>query len=149
MKSDLEKYIQAKEYVDTLMIPLLPISFSNDNQMKDQASQSEVLSILMNELERELHGRVLLTPSFFYLTSADQEKKINLLNEWIADAQEQPFKHVFLVTYDSSWKKDERALDGSLLWIPSVKSGDIHSEEMNNFIRDQVEQLVELIRTYW
>src|SRR5699024_12531201 len=127
----------------------LPISFSNDNQMKDQASQSEVLSILMNELERELHGRVLLTPSFFYLTSADQEKKINLLNEWIADAQEQPFKHVFLVTYDSSWNKDERALDGSLLWIPSVKSGDIHSEEMNNFIGEQVEQLVEFIRTIW
>ena len=149
-KSDLEKYIPEKEYIDTLMISLIPILFSNDRQLADQAFKSEVLAILTNELEQELAGRILLSPPYHYLKSKDLTIDIQRLNEWIKDAQMQPFKHVFFITYDSSWKRNERDLKGdSLLWIPSVKTSDVFSDEMNNFIRGQVEQLIELIRSYW
>src|SRR5690625_5246866 len=131
------------------MIPLLPVKFSSDHELAQQAFQNEVLSILINELEQELTGRILLSPSYSYLKLTDKTKEINRLNNWIQDARTQPFNHVFFITYDSSWKKDEQDLNGTLLWIPSVKTGDVYSEEMSGFIRDQVDQLVELIRSYW
>lgn len=148
-KSDLEKYVPEKEYIDTLVVPLFPIVFSNDHQLANQALQTEILSILTNELEQELAGRVLLTPSYNYLKSTNKELEISRVNDWVKDAKKQPFKHVFLITYDPSWKKNERNLDGSLLWIPSITPDDTHSEEMKKFIRNQVNQLVELIKSYW
>lgn len=150
-KTDLEKYIQEKQYIDTLLIPLLPISFSTDQQLASQAFQNELLTILTNGLEQNLAGRVLLTPTYHYLklNNKIREDEMNRLNEWIKNAQNEPFKHYFLITHDLAWKKEERALDGTLLWIPTVTSGDIQSEEINRFTRDQLEQLVELIRSYW
>lgn len=149
IKSDLERYVGAKEYIDTLLVPLLPFGFSDDASLAKNAFQIEVLSIFLNELEKELSGRVVLTPNYHYLKMAKKEDEIERLNSWIQDAQEQPFEHVFFVTFDSTWKKEERSINGSLLWLPGTHSGDLQSKETVGMIRDQVDQVSELIRSYW
>lgn len=148
-ESDLKKYIQEKEYIDTLLIPLLPISLSSDEQLAKLAFQNELFTILTSELERELAGRVLLTPVYQYLKDSINEEEISRINEWVKEAQQQPFRQIFLMTHDSAWKQNEQSLNGTLLWFPTLKSGDIHSEEMNYMISDQVEQFVQLIKSYW
>lgn len=149
IKADLEKYLQEKKYIDTLLVPLLPISFSNDPELTNLAYKTNLLTTLSNELERELAGRLFQTPPYFYLEGTERSKEIERLNEWIMDACKQPFKHTFIVTHDMSWKKDEQALTGTLLWLPSLTSVDPQADEYKTFIRSQVEQLVEFIRSYW
>lgn len=149
IEKDILQYVQAKEYVDTLLIPLTPFHLSDGNNIAKSAFQTEVLTIFSNELEKELTGRILLTSNYSYFKDADKEKEIERMNSWIKDALKQPFNHIFVVTFDSTWKKYEQALNGHLLWLPGMLSGGIHSPEMSMIIRDQVKQVSELIRSYW
>ncbi|MFZ3578160.1 YpiF family protein [Virgibacillus sp. DJP39] len=149
VKKDLLQYIQAKEYVDTIIVPLSPFHLSDDTDIPKSAFKGEVLSILTNEIEKELTGRIVLTPSYNYLKNADKEQEVARLNEWIEDSTKQPFSNTFFITFDSSWKKHEQSLKGTLLWFPGIQSGDLSSREMHGVIHDQVGQISELIKSYW
>ncbi|MFD2630677.1 YpiF family protein [Oceanobacillus kapialis] len=148
-KSDMEQYMEAKEYIDSVLIPLVPFQLSNDNTLGSSTFQGEVIHILANEIEKELTGRVLLAPTLHYLKNSNKDKEIDRLNQWVHDAKEQPFEHIFFLTFDATWKKSEKEMDGTLLWLPGSKSGNLQSAEMRSVIKDQVEQLGELIRSYW
>jgi len=146
--TDLEKYIQAKEFIDTVIIPLQPFQIGNDSNLSKEAFQREVLSIFVNEIEKELSGRILLVPEFNYLKS-DIQNESEKVNVWIEELNKQPFKTIILMTFDSGWKKVENDLTGQLLWLPGIQSGDINSPEMKAIINSQVQQISELIRSYW
>ena len=75
-QNDLQKYGQAKEYIDTLLIPLQSFHFSEEENLTKDAFQREVLSIYANEIEKELSGRLMLAPTYFYLKSSDQQAEI-------------------------------------------------------------------------
>lgn len=146
---DLQKYVQAKEYIDTAIVPVLGFQMVEEKIMEKEALQKEVLSIYTNEIEKELSGRILLTPPYNYIKSKDITDEITRLNKWIEHIKEQPFTSVFILTFDNQWKKHEKEIDGDLLWFPSVQTGNIKSEETIKMIRNQVEQISELIRSYW
>lgn len=146
---DLTKYIQAKEYVDTAIIPLQAFHLSQEATLEKDAFQREVLSIYTQEVEKELSGRVMLTPTYNYLKNAHIGSEVERLNEWISNIETQPFKTIFVITFDNAWKKNEKELNCNLLWLPGIKSGNIRSEETLTVIRNQVEQISELIRSYW
>ncbi len=146
---DLKKYVQAKEYIDTAIIPVQGFQMNQEKEMAKDAIQREILSVYSNEIEKELSGRVLLTPQYNYIKSKDLKDEVARLNNWIEYIQEQPFTTVFLLTFDNQWKKCERDINGELLWFPSVQTNDIKSEETIQMIRSQVEQISELIRSYW
>src|SRR5690625_7419983 len=148
-KASLEQYVQAKEYVDTLVIPLSPFHLSQDSDLKKSAFQSELLSIFSNEIEKELTGRIMLTPSFNYLKKSNKETEANRLNEWLDDAKTQPFNHIFLVTFDAAWKKNEEALNGHLLWLPGITSEDLHSKKIHALMQAEERRVGKLIQSYW
>ena len=52
---DVEQFEQAREYVDTGVIPLLSISAAKE--MKMVVEQGEFIELLSTELEREYKGR--------------------------------------------------------------------------------------------
>ncbi|WP_010650650.1 YpiF family protein [Oceanobacillus massiliensis] len=148
-KSDLQTYVQAKEYIDTVIIPLIPFQMSGDAEAEKYAQQAEAMTIFAQDIEKELTGRIMLAPPYHYLKSAKKEDEINRLNAWGNEITEQPFSHILLITFDSSWKKQEKDLSSHLLWMPAVQTEDINSKEMQRIIRDQVGQTVELIRSFW
>lgn len=148
-KDDIQKYLTAKEYIDTAIIPLQAFHLSDDNNVEQDAFKQEVLQIYAKEIEKELSGRVLLTPTYHYLKSADLSMEMNRLKDWISDIEKQPFKEIFIFTFDTAWKKLEKELPCNLIWFPGMKTGNIRSEEANKLIRNQVEQISELIRSYW
>ncbi|WP_077621743.1 DUF2487 family protein [Sediminibacillus massiliensis] len=148
-KSDLDLYFSAEEYVDTLLLPLLPISLEDNSSMEKSSIQSESMSIFVNQMEKLYKGRIFLFPTYNYLSSADLEKETARLNEWVSKAMDKPFQHVFFFTFDHHWKKHERNLEGNLLWLPAIQSGDMHAAETQNIIKEQIAQITELIKSYW
>lgn len=148
-KTDMERYKDAKEFVDTLLIPLSPFEIGDDSSLEKDSFQQEVLHLFVHEIEQQLAGRVLLIPTYMYLKDADKENEVKRIQDFLENAQKQPFEHVFYITFDASWRKHEAVLQGNVLWVPSVQKGDLRSKEVQSLIRDQVEQLSELIRSYW
>lgn len=149
IKDDIEKYVEAKEYVDTAIIPVQAFQLSKDEQLVKDTFAGEVLSIYANEIEKELSGRLLLTPAYTFNKQSNIEKEVARLNEWVADIKEQPFDHIFILTLDLDLKKVEKDIDGNLLWFPGMQPTDLQSQESVQMIRSQIEQISELIRSYW
>lgn len=147
--NDLQKYLQAKEYIDTVIIPVQGFQLQQEKSVEKDAFQREVLSIYSHEIEKELSGRILLTPPYNYIKSEVLDEEVQRLNHWIEHMQAQPFKTIFILTFDNQWKKREKEITGELLWFPSIQTKHIHSEETGKMIRSQVEQVSELIRSYW
>ncbi|SHF56604.1 YpiF family protein [Ornithinibacillus halophilus] len=149
VKDDIQTYKKGKEYFDTVIVPVIPFHLSQDAELDKSTSLSEVMNILAHEIEKELSGRVLLIPGYHYIKQSDKEEEVKRINSWVEDIQKQPFNHIFFLTFDPSWKKYERELEGNLLWLPGIQSDNIHSDEMHSMIRNQVAQIGELIRSYW
>ncbi|MDC3415367.1 YpiF family protein [Aquibacillus salsiterrae] len=148
-RKDLEQFIEAKEYVDTLLIPLSPVSINGDEQGKKVVFQGELLQIFCNEIEKYYTGRIFLFPPYYYLVNGSYQNEVERLNKWVGAAKEHPFEHVFFLTFDHFWKKQEKNIDGHLLWFPTMTSGDLHSKENQSLIKEQIEQIKQLITSYW
>lgn len=146
---DLTQYLDTKEYIDTIIIPLQAFHMSQDNQLKKDAFLRNVLSIYTKETEKELSGRVLLTPAYNYLKFTELEEEVIRLNEWVENIKKQPFKTIFFMTFDMKWKKVESKMDGHLIWLPGIDSVDLQAKETAKMIQNQVTQIGELIRSYW
>ncbi|WP_042145656.1 DUF2487 family protein [Paucisalibacillus sp. EB02] len=148
-KKDMGLYVGSKEYIDTAIIPILPFQLSQESNLGKSTSKREILSIFASEIENELSGRLLLIPNYYYLEYGDKAEEVKRLNSWTGEIQEQPFEHVFILTFDSGWKRYEKDLLANLLWLPGFQAENPNSDEMRQMIRGQVSDVVELIRSYW
>src|SRR5690606_21499641 len=80
---DMDVYLQAREYVDTAVIPLIPVSLEGD--LKSTVSMGEFIAILSNEVERQFKGRIILFPAFTYSNGEGLEMASGRLNQWTSD----------------------------------------------------------------
>ena len=142
---DLDMYMQSKEYVDTVLIPLVPLSFKG--QMKQTGSMNEFLTILSLEIEKQMKGRILLLPTFHYLS--DEMDKVERLNRWANEVKENNFEHVFFLTSDFEWKKEERELENNLVWIPAIPLEGLEIEQAREMINQQVLQILDIFSYNW
>src|SRR5699024_12087349 len=74
---------------------LIPFQISPDNEAGKEAVQSEALSIIAKEIEKELSGRIMLLPSYHYVKSADKDNETARLNDLVKEVEKQPFTHKF------------------------------------------------------
>ncbi|MFC7060443.1 DUF2487 family protein [Halobacillus seohaensis] len=147
-KNDTKLYVSEKEYVDTLFIPLIPLSPDSDEKMVKEAFQRELNQVFTQLLEKDYRGRIFTAPDYNYLTDF-YETEVERINHWIEKFQKQPFDHVFLFTFDTKWKRWEKNLAGHLIWVPSMNDRDLKSTETKSFVKEQVSQVSELIQAYW
>ncbi|MCT4480014.1 YpiF family protein [Peribacillus frigoritolerans] len=142
---DLDMYMQSKEYVDTVLIPLVPLSFRG--QMKQTGSMNEFLTILSLEIEKQMKGRILLLPTFHYLSG--ELDKVKRLKRWANEVKENDFEHVFFLTSDFEWKKEERELENNLVWIPAIPLEGLEIEQAREMINQQVLQILDIFSYNW
>jgi hypothetical protein len=142
---DAAMYIEAKEYIDTALVPLIPITFND--QMKKLSSASDFISILSIEIEKNFKGRILLTPTFCYLSS--DANKLATLQNWEKELRDAQFTHVFFLTSDIDWKKDENVFLASLLWIPAISLEFLEITQAREVIKQQSEQIVDIFIKKW
>lgn len=148
MTTEVDLYLQSKEYVDTAIIPLIPISIGE--QMKNKVLEGEFITIISNEIERQFKGRMFLLPPFTYIS--DKEKvitELNRLKEWKELVLAQGFKHVVFLTSDSTWKEQEGELDSSLIWLSPIPLEHVDGNLKQQIMTDQVQVLVPLLLKAW
>ena len=147
ISQDIDMYISSKEYVDTAIMLLLPVSFEHD--MKQTASMTEFISLLSFQIERNFRGRVLMLPSHSYLKSLSADKLVTDVKEWEENLFAVGFKTIFYLTSDSFWKSVENQLEGSLIWLPSLPLEQLDESTRNSILDDQVKQLVNIFLQKW
>ncbi|WP_423407230.1 YpiF family protein [Heyndrickxia sp. MSNUG] len=143
--ADIEMYQKAAEYVDTAIIPLMPVSFDSD--MKQSASMAEFIGILTGQLEKQFKGRIFLLPAFVYIKG--HSGNLKTLQEWEKTLLDKQFKHLFFVTSDSSWRQQENEMSGTLLWLPSLPLEHMQDQQKVSIVEDQVKQLLTLFTEKW
>ncbi|TYR82602.1 DUF2487 family protein [Priestia megaterium] len=144
---EVDLYIQSKDYIDSVLIPLIPIDFAAE--LKTTASMGEYATALTGELERQFKGRVILTPSFTYLKKSGVQAVYSLLVEWKEHMHENGMKHVFFLTSDRDWLSYEQVLQPTLIWIPSLSLEHVDESYKRNIIGDQVQQIIPIFLEKW
>jgi hypothetical protein len=142
---DIEWYNQSKEYIDTILMPLIPITFGE--QMQNYAAQKEFITILSFELEKQLKGRVLLMPELIYLPESCDF--LEIIKPWSTVYEQTAFQHIFWITADSAWKRYEKEMTGSVLWIPSIPLKQMAEKQAKEVMMDYVRQVGILLTEKW
>ncbi len=143
---DVEQFEQAREYVDTGIIPLLSISVAKE--MKSIVAQGEFIETLSMELEREYKGRVFLLPSFTYLVGK-QKLELERLEEWTSHLQGQGLKHIAYITSDFTWKEVEGLLPGHLFWLPALSLEQFSDQAKREVIGAHIKNIMPLLTEKW
>ncbi|MGG3913635.1 YpiF family protein [Rossellomorea vietnamensis] len=144
---DIEVFEAEKAYVDTAVIPVVPIDFGKD--IRVSAAQSEFINLLTLHLERQFKGRMMMTPSFTYRMSSSEEREVSELSQWAGELIESGVKHVFFLTSDSRWKKVEDKVGEGLIWVPSIPLENLDDQYKHSIMEDQVKQLLNVIVQKW
>ncbi|HZH59062.1 MAG TPA: YpiF family protein [Metabacillus sp.] len=145
VSNDVDLYNQAKEYVDTAIVPLMAVSIESD--FKNIVSKGEFISLVSTDLERQLKGRVFLFPTYSYLKKS--ENVIENLIEWKTELQQQ-FKHVFFLTSDEKLKEIKNTqMEGEIIWLPSMPLEHMDENLKRKLLQDQVEQILNILLQSW
>ncbi|MED4204205.1 YpiF family protein [Neobacillus mesonae] len=144
---DVETYSNAKEYVDTAVVPLYSVLVGGG--IKQSAAAAEFITLLTNHLERQFTGRILLFPPFTYLEQEQEGKELTDLQSWEENIYAAGFKHVFYITSNLEWRRKEGELKGSLIWIPAIPLEHMNDSQKLPVIDSQVKQLLTLFTQKW
>ncbi|MBO0994763.1 YpiF family protein [Bacillus sp. SD088] len=142
---DVELFIREKEYVDTALIPLLPVDFGAN--MKRAAEQGEFIQLLSMHLERQFKGRLVLLPSVTYLQEPEAEGEI--LSSWRVQAKEGGFSHVFFLTADKRWNSLGEEELGSFFYVPSIPLEHMEEKYKHAAMDDQLKSLIPKMIKNW
>jgi hypothetical protein len=144
---EIDLYLQAKEYVDTAIVPLIPISW--DKEIKSTVQMGEFTSLITDELERQFKGRVFQFPPFTYLKSEDVESRLPKINELDTHLKDNGFHHVIYVTSDIDWKQIETKMQDTLLWIPSIPLEHLDQKYKMEVLSNQIKQMLPIMTNKW
>ncbi len=140
---DLDTYFQQKEYIDTLLVPLLKID-TTPEQLKASTSSTEFLMHLSNFIETQFKGRMMVMPPFTYTQSTSLNEMGEVLQK---DLQQLEFKHIFYLTTDREWTDVETY--GEMIWIPSIPLESMDKQLRQTIIEDQLRQVLPTLTKKW
>ncbi|KMM38170.1 YpiF family protein [Guptibacillus hwajinpoensis] len=146
-ESDIAIYEKEREYVDTAVLPLLPISMTSS--VKTIVSMGEYITIISGELERQLKGRLLLMPAFTYLQSEDSETRVERLKQVEEELYKGGIKHIITLSADVDWKQSESKLSSALLWMPAIPLEHMDEQYKMETISAQVKQVLQFVTNTW
>jgi hypothetical protein len=146
-EADIALFEKEKEYVDTAVLPLVPISMTSS--MKTIVSMGEYISIISNELERQLKGRLLLLPAYTYLNSEEQAIKTDRLKKLEQELHEGGIKHIITLTADVEWKQVEEEISSALLWMPAIPLEHMDEQYKMETVSAQVKQVLQFVTNTW
>ncbi|WP_339250008.1 DUF2487 family protein [Sporosarcina sp. FSL W8-0480] len=140
---DMDTYLTQKEYIDTLVIPLVKIEMKLDN-MKASASSTEFVMHLSSLIETQFKGRMMFAPPFSYTSETDlPSMSKTTLQEFSAT----PFKHVFFLTTDHAWSSLD--LPGQVIWMPSIPLESMDASLRQSILEDQLRQVLPKFIEKW
>ncbi len=142
---DVEPFINSREYIDTVVIPLNPVAFGD--ALSQTVSSYEFMTLLTYELEKELKGRLFLSQPLSYIKNSTAEDKINLLSTWVEYYKDEGFKYIQFLTTDSKWTSIDEG--GNVVWIPAIPIEKMPPEAIKSVISEQTKQLAGKLAESW
>ncbi|WP_062356366.1 YpiF family protein [Bacillus kwashiorkori] len=140
-------YLDSKQYVDTVLIPVIPISL-RDN-CKESANAAEFIQLLCLQLEKQFRGRILLMPSFPYLPNSNDSQNVFLLEPFMDELKSANFKHIVFLSTESVLKKYVEDFGGDFIWVPSIPLDSMEDSYKLSIMDNQVKQLLNIIVDIW
>ncbi|MCG7343040.1 YpiF family protein [Sporosarcina sp. ACRSL] len=140
---DMDTYLLQKEYIDTLVVPLVKIETKIDN-MKTSASSTEFIMHLASLIETQFKGRMMFAPPFSYTTTTDS---LHMAQTTLREFSDTSFKHVFFLTTDHAWTSIE--LPGQVIWMPSIPLENMEASLRQSILEDQLRQVLPKFTEQW
>ncbi|MDW0115549.1 DUF2487 family protein [Sporosarcina thermotolerans] len=140
---DMDTYLSQKEYIDTLVIPLVKIELKLDN-MKASASSAEFIMHLSSLIETQFKGRMMFVPPFSYSSATDLP---SMAKTTLLEFSDTPFKHVFFLTTDHAWSTLK--LPGQVIWMPSIPLESMEASLRQSILEDQLRQVLPKFIEKW
>ncbi|MGG0642755.1 DUF2487 family protein [Sporosarcina gallistercoris] len=141
--SDMNLFLQQKDYIDTLVVPLLKVE-TLEEKMKASASSTDFLMNLVDYIELQFKGRIMVSPPFAYSPSMELQQFGEVL---AGDFSKSSFKHVFYVTTDSDWTTIN--IQGKVLWLPYIPIEHMDDRLKQSILEDQLKQLLPQLMEEW
>lgn len=139
---DIEQFLNQKQFIDTAIVPLLPVDFSTESGMRS-GSESDFLMSLVTYVEKQFKGRIFLTPPFLYFHKTVKIDIDDIFDNLILAG----FKHVLFITCDARWKQSD--LDKSVMWIPAIPLESMELELKNRILQDQLNYVLPQLTQIW
>lgn len=140
---DVEKFLAEKEYIDTVIIPILSLDFAED-KMKKSSSAAEFLMSLTGFIEQQFKGRLMILPPFSYMESIKNEEFPILLE---AELKKSGFKYVFFITCDHSWTSLKEELN--IIWLPSIPLESMDKKVKTDILEEQLKKVIPEFSIKW
>ncbi len=139
---DIEQFLNQKQFIDTAIVPLLPVDFSTESGMRS-GSEADFLMALNTYVEKQFKGRIFLTPPFSYF-----QKTVKIdINDIHDNLLQAGFKHVLFITCDARWKQFNH--EQSILWLPAIPLESMESEVKNRILQDQLNYILPKLTKVW
>ncbi|MDQ0205933.1 DUF2487 family protein [Alkalicoccobacillus murimartini] len=144
---DITKYQKEKKYVDTVLIPLLPMTLQSG--LSRAVTASEYTQAISDELERVYQGRLIISLPFTYQSSKPIEQNKILLNEWVEEWRKDGIKHVILLTSDSVWREWDSESTAVMIWLPAVQLHTMNQSDRKQMCSEIVQDLSPIFAKEW
>ncbi|GKV65690.1 MULTISPECIES: DUF2487 family protein [unclassified Sporosarcina] len=140
---DVDTYISQKEYIDTVVVPLIAVD-TKPETMKNSASSSEFLMNLSKFIEKQFKGRMMFLPPVSYTQSTDIQQLADTLSE---DLKKSSFLHIFYLTTDPKWTSV--STDEKVIWLPSIPLETMDDHLRQTIMEDQLRQVLTHFMDKW
>ena len=139
---DIEQFLNQKQFIDTAIVPMLPVDFSTESGMRS-GSEADFLMSLVTYVEKQFKGRVFLTPPFPYFQKTGNID-INDIHDHLIEAG---FQHVLFITCDARWKQIQPEL--SVMWLPAIPLESLELDVKNRILQDQLNYVIPHLTKMW
>ncbi|MED4301982.1 YpiF family protein [Geobacillus stearothermophilus] len=142
---DVAIYEKERDYIDTALIPLLPVAIGQG--ARRLASGGELVGLVAAEVERQLRGRVFLLPPFVYFADEGRSQLLERLTNWTNRLRQEGMDHVFYVTCDRAWQEETEA---SRIWlVPDVPLESMEESYRHELVKEQAAELIRFFVSCW
>lgn len=137
---DALKSLTERQYVDTLIVPLVELAF--DEEMVRKAESYEVVQAVALETERQLSGRTMLNPTLSYL---DVEAGRGLAEAIVAKATASGFTYVLFISSDVRFK----AFELPIIFVPPLALKGMSGEQSHTMVQNFATQVITELSSRW
>ena len=140
---DMEQFQSQKQFIDTAIVPLLSLEFS-DERSKQSSSAAEFLMSLTAFIEHQFRGRLLVTPPFSYMESSKESISLQAIYD---ELQAAGFKHIIFMTCDHYWTTSNVSF--TIQWLPAIPLESMDKAIKQKILEDQLKHVIPTLTNAW
>jgi secreted Zn-dependent insulinase-like peptidase len=137
-----DQFIEAKEYIDTAIVPLIKIELGE--QYKPVLKSSTWITGVASGIESKLMGRVMLFPVYSYTGLEKEEHLIANLYTYVNHLQQHGLKNVIFLTHNQMAKSMKEHIIAEFLSVApeNIDSLDITSDEILKVAQEMAPKII-------